>query len=198
MNLSFIPNVITILRVVLLIPLSTFLINENYQNALFVFVIAGVSDALDGFLAKQFGWVSRFGAILDPLADKALLITTIVILAINQQISWILFGLIVLRDVFIVSGAYYFHYRLGPYEMKPSKLSKLNTFVQLFLVTCILVSAGLYTLSPAFIEAMVIATYVTTLSSGIHYGWVWGKKFKVELYQLKSKSSPTQKTKNQD
>ncbi|MET1253658.1 CDP-alcohol phosphatidyltransferase family protein [Aliikangiella maris] len=188
MNLSFLPNFITLLRVFLLIPLSIVLLNEQYFSALILFVIAGFSDALDGFLAKQFSWISRFGAILDPLADKALLVITMSLLVYNQQLSWILLLVVFVRDIYIVVGAYYYHYRLGPYEMQPSNLSKFNTFVQLLLVTTLLVSLGFYQLPTLFIEGLILLTYVTTIASGIHYGWVWGGKFRQEIKRRKQQS----------
>lgn len=148
-----------------------------------MFFIAGFSDALDGFLAKRFCWESRLGSILDPLADKALLILTMVILAINGHLSWWLFALVAFRDIYIVIGAYYYHRQAGPYSMQPSGLSKLNTFVQLLLVTSILVSLGLISLPQWYIDTLVYLTYFTTLSSGIHYTWLWSKKLKKHLQQ---------------
>ena len=187
MNLSFLPNLITLIRIVLLVPLSILLVKQEYSTALIIFVIAGFSDALDGFLAKHFSWVSRFGAILDPLADKALLVITMTILTINQQISWLLLGVVLFRDIYIVAGAYYYHYRLGPYEMAPSDLSKFNTFVQLLLVTSLLVSLGFTSLPPMYLKGLVILTFITTISSGIHYGWVWGNKFRQEIAKQNQK-----------
>ncbi len=181
MNWSFLPNFITVVRVVLLIPLAYYLTNEIYDIALVLFFIAGFSDALDGFLAKKFSWVSRFGAILDPLADKALLIITMFLLAMNGELSKLLLSIVILRDIFIVSGAYYFHHRLGPFEMAPTVLSKFNTFCQLLLVTSILLSSGLILLPDWFLISVEGVTYVLTISSGIHYGWVWGRKFKSAL-----------------
>lgn len=199
MNWSVLPNLITLLRVVLLLPLSFFLIEENYYHALVLFVIAGFSDALDGFLAKQFCWVSRFGAILDPLADKALLVVTIAILTYNQHIDWMLLFVVAFRDVYIIAGAYYYHWRIGAYEMQPSALSKFNTFVQLLLVTALLVSLGYIQLPAYFIEWLIGLTYATTLSSGIHYTWVWKLKMnralaeEFEMTQVaKSKTKPNQ------
>ncbi|TQV84533.1 CDP-alcohol phosphatidyltransferase family protein [Aliikangiella coralliicola] len=187
MNWSMLPNFITLLRVVLLVPLSLLLLDENYTYALMLFIVAGFSDALDGFLAKHFSWVSRFGAIVDPLADKALLVVTMTILVINGVLSWTLLIVVAIRDIFIVAGAYYYHYRLGPYKMQPSYLSKFNTFIQLLLVSGLLVSLGYHPIPPTFITVLIWLTYFTTVSSGVHYGVVWGKKFKQEL-QLKKES----------
>lgn len=181
MNWSYLPNIITVLRVILLFPLTYFLLVENYQVAVIIFFVAGFSDALDGYLAKRFSWVSRFGAIMDPLADKALLVLTMAILTINQEISWPLFITVAVRDIYIVSGAYYYHWLLGPYEMAPSKLSKLNTFVQLLLVTTLMVSLGYRPLSEWLINFLIAMTFATTISSGVHYTWVWGKKMRREL-----------------
>ena len=180
MNWSLLPNIITILRVVLLFPLSYLLVLQEYSHALYIFIFAGFSDGLDGYLAKHFNWESRFGAILDPLADKALLVVTMAILTYNGEISWILFGVVAFRDIYIVAGAYYYHYKLGPYKMEPSYFSKFNTFVQILLVFSILISLGFYTLNQTALELLVLLTFFTTIGSGIHYGIVWGKRFKDE------------------
>lgn len=195
MNLSFLPNLITLIRVILLIPLSIFLIEENYQWALIIFFIAGFSDALDGFLAKRFSWVSRFGAILDPIADKALLIISMAILTYNGKINFWLFLLVIARDIYIVAGAYFYHYKLGPYDMQPSNLSKINTFVQIFLVTMVLVSLGYTKLPDIFIQSLVWLTFTTTLISGIDYGWVWGKKY---CQAMKQRTEQKQKDNNKN
>lgn len=186
MNWHYLPNLITLLRVVLLIPLTYFLLIKSYHTAVILFFIAGFSDALDGFLAKYFSWVSRFGAIMDPLADKALLFVTMLILTIHGYINWWLFGLVVFRDVYIILGAYYYHKKIGPYEMQPSGLSKLNTFVQLLLVTSLLVSLSYLMIPNIYIQALIILTYLTTITSGIHYTWVWGRKFHQSVNHLDS------------
>ncbi len=186
MNWSLLPNIITILRVVLLFPLSYLLVLQEYTHALYIFVIAGFSDGLDGYLAKHFNWESRFGAILDPLADKALLVVTMAILTYNGEISWLLFGVVAFRDIYIVAGAYYYHYRLGPYKMEPSYFSKFNTFVQILLVFSILISLGFYTINQTILEALVWLTFFTTIGSGVHYGLVWGKRFRNEIAKQKN------------
>jgi len=156
MNLNQLPNIITSIRLLLLVPLSFYLTQQDYRMAVVIFFVAGISDALDGFLAKKFNWVSRFGSILDPIADKALLVLTMGILTINAKISLLLFVLVTVRDVYIISGAYYYYKKIGPYNMKPSYLSKLNTFVQISLVTLILVSFGYYPISAQFIEWLTV------------------------------------------
>ncbi|MCF6192708.1 MAG: CDP-alcohol phosphatidyltransferase family protein [Kangiellaceae bacterium] len=188
MNLNQLPNIITSIRLILLIPLSFYLSRQDYQAAVIIFFIAGFSDALDGFLAKRFNWVSRFGSILDPIADKALLVLTMGILTLNDKISLQLFTLVTIRDIYIISGAYYYYKKIGPYNMAPSYISKLNTFVQISLVTLILVSLSYYSVPDLLINSLTIAVYLTVVSSGIHYTVVWGKKYKAAL-QSKSRAA---------
>jgi len=178
MTFNWLPNVITGIRLVLLAPLVYLLINEEYRGALIVFFVAGVSDAIDGYLAKTYNWVSRLGAIMDPLADKALLGITYVLLCVNEQIPISLLVLVLLRDIVIIGGAYIYHRKLGPYRMTPSYLSKFNTFMQLLLVVCILTTLGVVNLPKLFLDVVMVLTYVTTVSSGFHYVWVWGRKYR--------------------
>ncbi len=176
--LNQLPNVITVFRVLLVGPLVYLLIHERYEIAFWVFFFAGVSDAIDGFLAKHFNWKSRFGAILDPLADKLLLVSTMLILTINGQLSWWLFSLVTLRDIVIVSGAMIYHKALGPYEMQPSRVSKANTFFQILLVVSILVSQGVYSLPHWYLLVLTIIVYCTTVISGLHYVVLWGGRYR--------------------
>lgn len=178
MNLNALPNAITITRLVLLVPLSFYLSSNEYTVALVLFFIAGVSDALDGFLAKRFGWESRLGSILDPLADKALLVITMAILTLNNKISLTLFFAVMLRDIYIVIGAMVYRRKSGPYDMKPSWLSKLNTFVQLLMVTLLLYSLGYKALPSAVFDYLSYFVYVTIVLSSVHYTVVWGKKYR--------------------
>ena len=180
MNWNQLPNVITLIRLLLLVPLAFYLSKADYRVSLVIFFIAGLSDALDGFLAKSFNWVSRFGSILDPIADKALLVLTMGLLTLNQKISDELFILVALRDIYIVVGAYIYYRQIGPFDMQPSIISKLNTFMQILLVTAILVSLGLKPLAPMAIEVFTLAVYFTVLASSIHYTYIWGRKYKIE------------------
>jgi cardiolipin synthase (CMP-forming) len=169
MTLSLLPNVITLLRLVLLFPLSFVLIKDQYQTAVIIFFIAGFSDALDGYLAKRFSWESRFGSIMDPIADKALLVITMAILTINQEFLLSLFVLVAMRDLIIISGAYYYHWRFGPYQMQPTLLSKLNTFIQILLVTSLLFSLAYLPLPYTYLQGLTLICFITTASSGLHY-----------------------------
>ncbi len=189
LNWNQLPNVITSLRLLLLVPLAFYLTVQDYRLSLLIFFVAGVSDALDGFLAKRYNWVSRFGSILDPIADKALLVLTMALLTVNQKISLILFVLVALRDIYIVLGAYIFYKKIGPFNMQPSLISKLNTFVQILLVVAILVSLGYRALPELAIQVFTYSVYFTVIASAIHYTLVWGRKFKLELQKQNHQSS---------
>jgi cardiolipin synthase len=97
-NWSQLPNLISVGRIVLVGPLAWSLASERYGTTLVLFTIAGVSDALDGFLAKRYGWTSRLGSLLDPLADKLLLVTMFVLMAGFQMLPVWLVALAVLRE----------------------------------------------------------------------------------------------------
>ena len=110
MKRSDIPNIITVFRFLLVPPVVLLLLNHRYGAALIVFGVAGFSDALDGFLAKRYGWSSRMGAIMDPLADKLLLVASFVTLGWLGLIPPWLVALVILRDVVIVIGAMIYHW----------------------------------------------------------------------------------------
>ena len=173
MNWTQLPNIITSIRLILLIPLSICLLNENYEASLIIFFIAGFSDALDGYLAKKYNWISRFGSILDPIADKALLVITMLILTVNNQFSWLFLITVAVRDIYIVSGAYFYYKNIGPFNMEPSYLSKFNTLMQILTVTSLLVSLSYFPIPIEFIDALVMLVYFTIISSTVHYSWVW-------------------------
>jgi cardiolipin synthase len=128
-----IPNLITIGRLVL-VPLIVWLMITGQPAAAFiVFILAGVSDGVDGFLARSFNLRSALGSYLDPLADKALLVSIYISLAVLEEVPlWVVF-LVVSRDLFIV-GAVVLSWMLGqPMEMRPLIISKINTVVQIVL-----------------------------------------------------------------
>jgi cardiolipin synthase len=169
-----IPNLITILRILLVLPIVWLIAHQYYWESLSLFAIAGVSDGVDGFLAKRFGWQSRLGSILDPLADKLLLVSTTVMLAWTGLVPLWLVLAIVLRDLLIVAGGTLYHYRIGIYDMIPSNVSKINTFSQIsYLLGVILIEAlGVNAATELGVASIVVLT--TTLLSGADYAWTWG------------------------
>jgi cardiolipin synthase len=171
-----IPNLITFFRFVLIIPVAISLLMGRMDVALILFAIAGFSDGVDGFLARQFDWRSKLGAILDPLADKGLMATTIIILGILGLIPWWLVGLMILRDVIILVGAVSYFRLNGQIEMDPSVLSKLNTLLQIILVIALLWNAGFSPLPDMFIQGLIILVTMSTVFSGVDYVFRWGRK----------------------
>jgi cardiolipin synthase (CMP-forming) len=172
-----IPNIITVGRICLIYPVVDLLLSRRFDWALMVFVIAGISDAVDGFLAKFFQWQSRLGSFLDPLADKALLLSCYVILGSFRMIPLWLLVAVVARDLLIVGGAVAYYFLLRPFDGQPHLLSKLNTFLQLTLVVAVLFDAGISTLPQFILSGLIGLTFVTTVLSGGLYVYVWGTNF---------------------
>jgi len=171
-SLSHLPNVITLARIALVPVLILLLKDHDYAAGLIVFVVAGASDALDGYLAKRLHVQSRLGAILDPVADKLLLVSAYVMLTLLEHIPFWLVLVVVFRDLLIVGGYMLYTSHAGPVKMRPSILSKLNTLMQITLVTVILAqqAAGL---AWPLAEILVYVVLVTTVVSGAHYTWSW-------------------------
>ena len=134
------PNLISCLRIALVAPLVALLLQAHFEAALWIAVAAGASDALDGFLARHFDWRSRLGSLLDPLADKLLLVAAYLTLAQIGQVSWALASVVVARDVVIVLGALAYHGIVGEFEARPTLWSKATTLGQILFVLGVLAS----------------------------------------------------------
>jgi len=167
--LRHLPNALCIVRMLLAIPVAYLLARDEYVATLWVFAVAAVTDALDGFLAKRFGWESELGKTLDPLADKILLVTAFITLTVVGRVPVWLAVAVVARDVIIGSGALTFRIFFGPINGHPTLISKLNT---LFPIGYVLVVVGAQAAARALPVAIVILTtpvLVTTIASGIDY-----------------------------
>ncbi len=176
MNLRGIPNIITILRILLVLPVVLALLNEHYGVALLLFAVAGASDGLDGYIAKRYDCASRLGSILDPLADKLLLVSTYISLAWLGLLPLWLVVIVLVRDVLIVVGGFAYHHMIGQYDMSPSFVSKLNTVSQILLGFLVVLSMSLLPLPELLIDGMIYFVLVTTLLSGADYVWTWGRR----------------------
>ncbi|MCB1778334.1 MAG: CDP-alcohol phosphatidyltransferase family protein [Candidatus Competibacteraceae bacterium] len=176
-----IPNLITGLRILLVAPFLWVLLRERYDLALVLFVIAGVSDALDGFLAKYYGWTSEIGGILDPIADKLLLMGAILALGwLNELPSWLV-ALVVLRDLIIIGGAISYHFLIERLAAAPLMISKLNTLLQLILVCAVIIHYGMATLPSELLNALIDLTALTTIWSGTAYVWQWSARARTRV-----------------
>ena len=171
-----IPNVITALRFLLVPPVVILLLQERFTAALIVFGVAGLSDGLDGFLARRFDWRSRLGGIMDPLADKLLVVSSFVTLGWLGLIPAWLVLLVILRDLVIIAGATFYHMRIEQFDAEPSVASKLNTAAQVLLVLAVLYSSGIQALPVMLMDVLLYGVLVTTLWSGFDYVWTWGRR----------------------
>lgn len=176
MNRRDIPNIISVFRILLVLPVVWLLLQQQYTMALVLFAIAGVSDALDGFLAKHNGWESRLGTILDPLADKLLLVCSFLTLAWLGLIPFWLFVVVIARDLIIVIGGIAFHLFFGRFDMEPSILSKMNTFFQIVFVLAVVFFHSEVWHAPWIAQTLGYLVFATTLVSGADYVWVWGRR----------------------
>lgn len=163
------PNLITLLRL-LSVPVTIWLILDNsFALAFWVFVCAGASDALDGYIAKRFDCRTQFGALLDPVADKAMLASVYVALGLAGQLpNWLVF-LVILRDVLIVGGFLLIQTIGAPRQFEPLSVSKLNTLLQILLVAFVLAHLGFGVDDGEVTRFLVVATAVSTLWSGVLY-----------------------------
>ena len=167
---SSLPNFLSVMRILMVIPCVWWLGHHQDAATLVVFVAAAVTDAADGGLAKRFGWTSRLGSLLDPIAVKILLGGMIVTLGIQGRVPlWWAVG-VVMRDVIIVSGALAYRYWVGYLEGRPSVVSKINTFLQVVSVMC-LIAPSVFNdvLDPRIIDVVLAMTFLTTVVSGLDY-----------------------------
>ena len=178
-----IPNIISMFRIATVPVLIILLHGHEYGWAFLVFLISGISDGLDGFIAKHYNMASELGAILDPLADKLLIFSSYLMLMILGDLPFWLFLTVIFRDVLIMGGGLIYVAFNGQVKMAPSYLSKLNTFTQIFLVVSILAQKTFTLDYPVFTEYLIYATFITTVLSGFHYVWLWVVKEEIEMVE---------------
>ena len=170
-----IPNAITLARLAAVPVVIWLILNGELEVAFWVFLAAAVSDALDGIIAKHFHSETVFGAFIDPIADKALLVGTYITLGHEGFLQTWLVILVVFRDIVIVGGALVFQTVTQSLTMRPLMISKVNTVVQLLLAIGVLFVVG-YGIEDG--PALAIIGYtvaVTTLWSGTAYVITWSK-----------------------
>lgn len=170
MILKHIPNALTLIRLGLIIPFVLYLYDHQYKEAFYIFILAGLSDGLDGWLARFFHWQSFFGSFVDPMADKLLVAASFISLAIIGSLPWWLVILVFLRDFTISMGvlAWYWFIR-RKLDFEPTLLSKLNTSLQLILVTLCLFELAYFKFSSYLITCLIYCTAFTTFITYIHY-----------------------------
>ena len=177
--LRHLPNLISVVRVLLVVPVVWSLLNDHFSLAIWLFLIAGASDGLDGFLAKRYGWSSRLGGILDALADKFLLVSTFVCLWWLGLFPWWLVMAVLARDLIIVIGAVVYNFRIETVQPEPSLASKLNTFLQIALAAVGVVQLGFGGVPQWLLQTLIWSVMLTILLSGIGYVREWSRRARV-------------------
>lgn len=172
MTLSL-PNLISIVRLLSVPLIVSLMLGKDYDYAFAIFVLAGVSDAADGFIAKRFGMMTKLGAYLDPIADKALLVGVYITLGVQGQVAQLLVTLVVSRDMMII-GAVILSWIIGhPIKIAPLMLSKVNTAAQIVLAALMLAVLGF---APEWDSATIYGQWIvgaTTILSGLAYFLAW-------------------------
>jgi cardiolipin synthase len=170
------PNLICFLRIALVWPVATALCDGNNALALGLFTIAAISDGLDGYLAKRFGWTSQLGKVIDPLADKLLLVTVFITSSWIGLVPWWVAAAAIARDVLIVLGALIFRLWFGPLKGKPTVISKINTLFQLGYLVGVMFIHAFGILPQEMMDALAYIMVVTTILSGGDYVYAFTKR----------------------
>jgi cardiolipin synthase len=175
-SVRHIPNIISVIRILLVVPIALALKADHLELAILLFGIAAVSDVVDGYLAKRFGWQSELGGILDPIADKLLLATVFVTLSLLELVPLWLMAAAVARDAIIVSGAAAYRLLIGPLTAHPSLISKINTLFQGAFIVAVL-SRAKFSLPPEWVlTGLGALVFATVAVSGIDYVLVYGRR----------------------
>lgn len=143
MRLSWLPNSITILRILLIPPYLYFFVKREYLYAIDIFLLAAISDVIDGYLARYLNMRTQFGAIVDPAGDKLLMFSTYLVMGITGWIQPWVVTIVIARDLWIVLGIFYLYQRDKKIKFQAIRLSKLNTFLQLLVILLTFIHAYL-------------------------------------------------------
>lgn len=174
--LKYLPNALTLLRLLLAAPLGYLILQQQYGAALGVGLVAGISDGLDGFTARKLGYLSRFGAALDPVADKTLVTVAFLCFAQTELIPWYVALTIICRDLVIVIGALCYHLLIGRFEFAASRLSKFNMLVQICFCVMLLSAQLIRGIDPVALQLAIAAVLLIAIVSGLDYVLTWGRK----------------------
>lgn len=178
------PNLISALRIALVAPLLALILRERYDGALVVALVAGISDGVDGFVARRFHWQSRLGSILDPIGDKLMLVGCMLALGwLHEAPRWLV-ALVVVRDAIIAAGVLAWQRVFRHFDAHPSWLSKTTTAVQILFVLWVLADRAFHWHAPMVQAVWSVA--ILTVASGLDYVVRWGRVARRELEQRKA------------
>ena len=169
MKLKYIPNLICVGRIILVGPIVWSLLEHRYGLALALILIAGLSDALDGFLARRFDWRTRLGGLLDPAADKLLMFSVFVTLTWLGWVPVWFTAIVVGRDLIIVGGTIVYHRLVEPIEGDPTQTSKLNTVLQILFLLLTVSHAWIGWPPVLVLQVLGAAILVTIAISTVQY-----------------------------
>ena len=173
----FIPNLLSIIRIALVYPILDNIFLGNYQISILFFIIASITDALDGFLARTMNWQTKLGTILDPVADKLLLSGTIFIFWLNELIPFYIFIIFISRDIAILLGAAIQMSLIDADTPLPNSLGKLTTGLQIAYISIILIKEIInFDISLYLLDVFII---IVTLLSLIVYAYNWFKDLRI-------------------
>lgn len=177
MPIQHLPNIISLIRLFLVIPFSYYFLNHNMHTAFIIFFIASFSDGLDGWIARVFHCQSRLGLMLDPLADKVLIITCFLLLGYQGFINPWLVLLVLFRDLSILLGAFISICILKkPRPLYPTLVSKFNTLFQMLLIVLCLIDATFANIPIIAIQITSILVASTTSITYLQYLFLWRKE----------------------
>jgi cardiolipin synthase len=168
-SLRQLPNTISLLRIALIVPIAVALAHDQLKITLLLVAVVAASDALDGHLARRFGWQTALGAVLDPVADKLLLTTVFVTLTLLGAVPLWLVIAAVARDCIIVGGAAAYRLWCGPLEIRPSLISKLNTLCQLAYIAGVVAERRFAVPAPWVVTLLGASVLFTVVISGLDY-----------------------------
>lgn len=171
--LIFIPNLLSIVRIALVYPILNNIYLGNFKTSVIFFLVASLTDALDGFLARKMNWQTDLGQILDPVADKLLLSGTIFILWLNNFIPFYIFIIFITRDVAILTGAAIQMSFIESDTPAPNLLGKLTTSLQIIYISLIFLNE-IFELNLKFNFLDILIIFVTILSLCV-YAFNWYK-----------------------
>jgi cardiolipin synthase (CMP-forming) len=201
-----VPNTLTVFRMVLIPVFVTLLFYQRFVLALGVFVLAGFTDGLDGLLARRFHQQSQLGTILDPIADKLMMVTSFVVLSMRSVFPqplpghlpipfWVTVA-VISRDVFIVVGAAAINIMTGFRGFRPSLLGKVNTTVQIVAIAAIMFAASVPYYTGYYLPAVYATVFIFAVLSGLHYIFYVSKLMNEDRKNSPSGENPSERPQN--
>ena len=171
-----VPNILTTLRVLAAPLLAYALLHGQFELAFYTFIVAAITDALDGWIARHFNQMTHYGAVMDPLADKLITLVCVVLLTYLGIVPlWLTLAMVV-RDTVIVAGAFAYHRLFGEVEIHPTWLGKLHTALAFTLFVIVLSNSALLIDISEWLQVFFLVVLGTTLASMVQYVVLWARK----------------------